>query len=326
MSALSFTDPAVLRGNCWPRVEACYAQAWSGYTMPPHFHNRAEVMYVLKGWCLVHLYDYRTSGAGQDIQITGRRAERLGPGDFIFLDQGVLHELEVPGESHMRNAEFRLTENERAVLSLRRLAETSPALSAMLSGRQAVHRGRDDSGVLLRALEQLIAAFSDPLPSDEALSDVLMAELLLRIAEALKKQALRSNALAYAQGAADYLTAHQCESVRVDDVARRVGVAPAYLQRIFKQAMGMTMVEYLNRLRVEQSKRLLMHTDEAVVDVAVTCGFNSRQHFFRVFNALVGVSPQQFRQTHSSMPARSVFMFDNVDNHSYDQDGKRKSE
>ena len=325
MNALSFTDPAVLQGDCWPRVEACYAQAWSGYTMPPHFHNRAEVMYVLKGWCLVHLYDYRESGAGQDIQITGRRTERLGPGDFIFLDQGLLHELEVPEESHMRNAEFRLSADGDALMSLKRLADASPALAAMLSSRRPVHRGRDDSGVLLRALEQLIAAFSGPLPRDRALADVLMAELLLRMADDLKRQALRSNALAYARGAADYITAHQSESVRVDDVARRVGVAPAYLQRVFKQAMGMTMVEYLNQLRVEQSKRLLMYTDEAVVDVAVACGFNSRQHFFRVFNALVGVSPQQYRQTHSAMPARSVFMFDDVDDHSYDKDGKRKN-
>lgn len=324
MNAYSFTDPAALEGRCWPRVEACYSQAWSQYSMPPHFHNRAEIMYVLKGWCLVHLFDYGSNPYAQDIQITGGRTERLGPGDFIFVDQGLLHELEVPDTSYMLNAEFRLARDDDALISLKGLADASPNLAAMLERRQAVQRGRDDSGQLLRALEQVIAAFSQSLPGDGALADVLMAELLLRAADNLKKRSVKSSALGYAQSAVDYITAHQTEDIRVDDVAKKVGIAPAYLQRVFKQATGMTMVAFTNHLRVEQSKRLLMYTDDPVVDVAVACGFNSRQHFFRVFNAVTGVSPQQFRQEHSARSADPVFLFDDVEDHSYDKSGRRR--
>ena len=323
MNAHSFTDPAILEGSYWPRVEACYSQTWTRYDMPPHFHNRAEVMYVLKGWCLVHLFDYRTNPYNQDIQITGARIERMGPGDFMFLDQGLLHELEVPDSSYMLNAEFRLAEDDGALVTLKKLAEASPALASLVKSAAPMQRGRDESGLVVRALEQVITQFSGALPREQALSDVLMAEMLLRIAENLRMRAVKSAALTYAQGAADYINAHQSEDIRVDDVARSVGVAPAYLQRVFKQAMGMTMIEYANRLRVEQSKRLLMYTDDPVVDVAIACGFNSRQHFFRVFNALTGVSPQQFRQEHSARSAQPVFLFDNVEDHSYDRSGVR---
>ena len=74
------TDPAVRKGAYWPRIEACYSRTWEQYDMPPHFHNREELMYVLKGWCLVHLYDYQQDPATQNVRVLRRRTERLGPG------------------------------------------------------------------------------------------------------------------------------------------------------------------------------------------------------------------------------------------------------
>ena len=62
----------------------------------------------------------------------------------------------------------------------------------------------------------------------------------------------------------------------------------------------------------------------AVMDVAVASGFNSRQHFFRVFNAATGMSPQQFRQAQHVRQARQLYFFDNTEDHSYDADGRRR--
>ena len=309
--------------SCWPRIEACYSRTWDHYSMPPHYHNRAEIMYVLKGWCLVHLYDYQQEPATQNVRITRRRTERLGPGEFILLDPGMLHELEVPEVNYMLNAEFVLVEDGTGPLTLSGLAAAAPELQALLMRRQPATRSMDASGLLLKALEQAILEFSRGAPKNQALADVLMAELLLRMAANVKDNALKSNALSYARRAADYIAGHLSEDVRVADVAGEVGVAVAYLQRVFRQAMGMTMVEYLNQLRVEQSKRMLMFTDEPIVDVAVASGFNSRQHFFRVFSAATGTSPQQFRQDQKARHARELFIFDDVDNHSYDRDGRR---
>ena len=313
---------AVLGGERrWPRMEACYSRTWEHYDMPPHYHDRAEIMYVLKGWCLVHLFEYQQDETAQRIRITRRWAERLGPGEFIFLEPGVLHELEVPETNYMLNAEFTPVEDPAAPISLGALAAMSPDITALAARRQPALRSKDESGLLLRALEQVIEEFSKAGPKDAALADVLMAELLLRVAGNVRDHSIRVNALSYARRAAEYLAAHLDGEVRVGDVARAVGVAPAYLQRVFREAMGETIVEYLNRLRVEQSKRLLMYTEESILDVAVASGFNSRQHFFRVFNALMGMSPQQFRQERRARDARELFLFENVVNHSYDHDG-----
>lgn len=319
----SFTGDRARWDACWPRIEACYSRTWDHYAMPPHFHNRTEIMYVLKGWCLVHLYDYQQDPATQNVRVLRRRTERLGPGEFILLDQGVLHELEVPEVNYMLNAEFLMVKDDASPLSLGGLAAASPELKALLERRTRTVRSMDESGHLLRALEQAILEFSRGAPKNQPLSDVLVAELLLRLAACVKGSAIKSNALSYARRAAEYIAGHLSDDIRVADVAREVGVAVAYLQRVFRQAMGMTMVEYLNQQRVEQSKRLLMFTDEPIVDVAMASGFNSRQHFFRVFNAVMGTSPQQFRQDQRTRQAQELYLFDDVDDHSYDRDGRK---
>ena len=93
MRTYSFTDRAILEESCWPKVEACYSRTWDHYEMHPHFHNRAELMYVLKGWCLLHLFEYQMDSATQKIRITRQWTERMTADEFIFVDQGVLHAL-----------------------------------------------------------------------------------------------------------------------------------------------------------------------------------------------------------------------------------------
>ena len=323
MNTYSLTDGQIRQGRFWPTVEACYSRTWDHYDMPPHFHHRAEIMYVLKGECLVHLYAYRTENDGQQITVTRHRRERLRPGEFILLDQEVLHDIEVPDTSYMLNAEFRICRNEDALLSLAALAEASHAVAALLEGERRVQRGLDRSGSVLHALERIVEAFSQP--SGKALTDVLLAELLLRVADIVQDDAINPNARSYVQQAADYIAEHLCAPLRVAEIAGAVNIAPAYLQRIFKQTMDVTLVEYVNRQRVEQAKRLLMFTDDAIVDVAVATGFNSRQHFFRVFTGVTGMSPQQFRKEHRAQTLPQTFLFDNAADHSYSELDRRRA-
>lgn len=318
VNAYRLLDERIRQGRFWPVVEACYSRTWNHYDMMPHFHNRAEIMYVLKGECLVQLYEYQTEGSSQRIRITRQWMERLRPGDFILLDQEVLHAIVVPETSYMLNAEFRTREDESAALCLDTLANASPELLALLNRKQSILRSQDESGRVLHALEQVIQEFSRAGTPDKALADVLLAQLLLHVAGILQDTSIKADVRSYVQKAADYIAAHLCTELRVSDIAGEVNIAPAYLQRVFKQTMGVTLVQYINQQRIEQSKQLLMYTDDAIVDVAVASGFNSRQHFFRVFNSVMNMSPQQFRQEYRARNVQQIFMFDNVVDRPYD--------
>ena len=102
------------------------------------------------------------------------------------------------------------------------------------------------------------------------------------------------------------------ENVRINDIAKEIGINPSYLQRIFKQANGKTMIEYLNSIRIERAKFMLSCTEDPIVDIAVSVGYNSRQHFSHVFTEITGVSPQEYRKHSVKHQRRQLYMFDNI--------------
>ena len=88
-----------------------------------------------------------------------------------------------------------------------------------------------------------------------------------------------------------------------------MGISVAYLQRLFRQVHGVTIIDYLNRMRIERAKFLLLNTNEPVVEIAIEAGFNSRQHFARVFTFLEHISPQEYRRKKRSSEDKQIFLF-----------------
>lgn len=88
-----------------------------------------------------------------------------------------------------------------------------------------------------------------------------------------------------------YLKNHREERLRLEDVARAFFVTPAYLSRSFKACTGLSFVTYLNHLKVERAKELLLR-EGSVTQVSLELGYESLTHFERVFRQIAGLSPQ----------------------------------
>lgn len=100
--------------------------------------------------------------------------------------------------------------------------------------------------------------------------------------------------------AKQYINAHLDERISLDEVASHVCVSPFYFCKIFKQATGMTLTEYVNRRRVEWAKRKLLNPHARVTEVAFDVGYQSLSQFNRSFLKYAGESPTKFReQAHS---------------------------
>jgi transcriptional regulator GlxA family with amidase domain len=65
--------------------------------------------------------------------------------------------------------------------------------------------------------------------------------------------------------------------------------------RRFHKEVGVTPVEYLNRFRIEQAKRLLLHSEKPVAQIGAMVGVPNPTHFGRLFRRYVGVMPLRFR-------------------------------
>ena len=85
------------------------------------------------------------------------------------------------------------------------------------------------------------------------------------------------------------------EELTVADIAGVVKLHPNYLMRVFKDRCGMSLWEYVTRLRVSHAQRLLITTDRKMVDVALESGFGSVSRFHAAFRRIAGQTPRAYR-------------------------------
>lgn len=81
----------------------------------------------------------------------------------------------------------------------------------------------------------------------------------------------------------------------ISQIADQFYISHYHLCRIFKQAMQVTIVEYLNQIRIKNACRLLETTERDVGDIAESCGYRSSSYFCSVFKKATGVSPSGYR-------------------------------
>ena len=93
-----------------------------------------------------------------------------------------------------------------------------------------------------------------------------------------------------------YLKAHYMHKLNLDDVAHHVHISPTYLSRIFKRETGTTMVDFVNRIRIEKSRELLMDPSVRLIEVALQSGFESQSYFNRLFRQETGMTPLEYRK------------------------------
>lgn len=93
----------------------------------------------------------------------------------------------------------------------------------------------------------------------------------------------------------DHITARPAEKLPVSAAARLVGMSAPQFMKNFKQLAGMTLVAYLNHVRLANAARLLRETDRSIADIADATGFSDQSYFDKRFKRGFGRTPKEFR-------------------------------
>ena len=138
-------------------------------------------------------------------------------------------------------------------------------------------------------------------PESDALRKMLLATLLLELKDLCRQQQEQggengrvSNHIVDQIQA--YIAEHYAEKLTLTGIASQFYISPYYLSRLFKKSINLSLIEYINGVRIKAAQNLIEKSNESISDIAEKTGFMTTAHFRRVFKDATGLSPQQYRQ------------------------------
>jgi two-component system, response regulator YesN len=95
--------------------------------------------------------------------------------------------------------------------------------------------------------------------------------------------------------AIEYINQHYNQKIVLDDVAAQVFLNRSYLSQLFKKEMEVSFGDYLEKIRINNSKHLILDSTKSMSEVAESVGFSNQNYFTKVFKKVTGVSPLKYK-------------------------------
>jgi AraC-like DNA-binding protein/uncharacterized cupin superfamily protein len=254
-----------------------------------HYHQEFELSFI-------------TEGSGK--RIVGDSVEDFHPGDLIFIGPRIPH-VWFPEEKHVRQHSGRTLESVYMLFDNEILPSELTGLPEFLNVRKAItlsERGARITGDTLNEVSRIMLQLPylnrmkrlmffyeimDLIGRSESFTYLASEQYVKTKFETTNKRVNRIH---------EYLMKNYQNEVDLEEVAEVVHMAPASVCRFFKSSTGLTVFEYLNKIKIDYSCRLLLNTDQNIVDISYDCGFNNLSHFNKQFRKFIGKTPTEFRK------------------------------
>jgi two-component system response regulator YesN len=94
----------------------------------------------------------------------------------------------------------------------------------------------------------------------------------------------------------EHIDKHYAHNYTLPEAAEMAHLSVSHFSSLFKKSTGMTYLNYVNQLRIEKAKELLLVPETKIYEVADQVGFTSLPYFNRVFKQIVGATPLEYRK------------------------------
>ena len=255
------------------------------YTMAQkHFHGHYEIYYLV---------------SGERIYLLEDRICHVHQGDLVLIPKRSIHMTTDAGtDSHERYVVYFKEEFLHDILPQAKVA----ALTRHLSGdAKVVSLRASDQDFVERLLAKMLYEEQSPLNHRKLYQKLLLAELLIFI-DRLEIPRQRENLgdLSSVHGKAHriarFIRENYNRPLSLASISEQFYISPWYLSRIFRQATGMRLMEYLNNVRIKEAQSLLRDSPMTVAEIAAHVGYGSQTHFGRIFRRIMGNSPLEYRK------------------------------
>jgi len=96
----------------------------------------------------------------------------------------------------------------------------------------------------------------------------------------------------------DYMHDNLHSRITIEELAELVGVTPPYLSRLFKKETGVSVSEYVQQLKMEAARNMLLYSDFTPAKISSILAFPDQSYFTQVFKKYTGLTPRKFQSVH----------------------------
>ena len=97
--------------------------------------------------------------------------------------------------------------------------------------------------------------------------------------------------------ACEYIEKNFQENINLNKISNYVSLSKNYFCNIFKKETGITIWDYLIRIRMEEAKRMLLETEQKTYEISERVGYDDPSYFGRLFKKYTGFTPIEFRDS-----------------------------
>jgi len=253
-----------------------------------HYHNNFEISFI-------------TEGTGK--RIVADSIEEFQPGDLVFIGRNLPHvwiadkETLTPSNRTLEMVFLQFTSN---VLSAQLLA--LPEFCHVKNALELSERGIHIVGQTLNEVSEIMLQLPYLKNFDRMLHFFKLMDIIGKSKTNINLASKDYLNMRFTTGNKRITTIHEYlmnnyhEEVDLKRLAALVNMAEGSLCRFFKMNMGMTLFEYLNKIKIEFACKLLMDNDLSILEVCFDSGFNNLSHFNKQFKKTTGVPPSDYRK------------------------------
>lgn len=84
--------------------------------------------------------------------------------------------------------------------------------------------------------------------------------------------------------------------IEAEDISEDLNVSKSYLSRKFKTCMNMSVPQYVNLMKIEEAKKLILFSDKTLSEISNLLSFSSQSYFQQIFKKIVGKTPNEFKK------------------------------
>lgn len=128
-----------------------------------------------------------------------------------------------------------------------------------------------------------------------------IAEIVIRLSrkiEDTENSKLTSSQKQIVMEIISYIEKNYSIKIHSDEIASKLFFNKNYISRLFKQETGLSIHEFVRKIRMKEAIKRLEETDDIISDIAVDCGFNDMKSFYQMFKNFAGCTPKAYRDTH----------------------------